>query len=202
MHTYIRLGNKIIVILALFSILINLLGCSSLIKRGIKEIKGADAFTTEIRPPDADKLRQYKYLLIDYKSIVGDRLPPDTIDLLYKYTKEKLLESPLLYELIDKDDLNKIKDRSTILIMRGIVIHYVSSDSLSKLLGKADHMIVRIELEDAATGKVIGISNQSVILESITRRGHEKLEELTEAIANSIKKWLSKSLFEKGKDES
>ncbi len=173
-----------------------LIGCyTSIIKRGIKEIKGADAYITEIKIPSRTKLTQYKYIFIEnYKNIMGNTIPPSLPARLHKYTYQELLKEAPRYVVVDSKTIKNI-DEQKLLIIRPTIIHYVSSGGISKILGKSHHIICRIELIDRTTKTIIGTANISVIIEAITRSKEWKENKLTHAVAENIKKWIDKHSY-------
>jgi len=80
------------------------------------------------------------------------------------------------------------------LLIRGKIIHYESSGTLGFALGPLEEVIVRTELVDKDTGKVLGLAN---CIGRTTERVNVGVEEKAEGLAKAFVKWIEARYPEK-----
>ena len=107
---------------------------------------------------------------------IGGRIPPEFVPLLEAAFPQQLRKAGL-----------PDSPGGRTLLLRGAVIHYESSSTMGFVLGPLEEAIVRTEMVDKATGKVLATAN---CLGRTEARVNAGAREKAEGVAKGMVKWI------------
>ena len=157
-------------------------GCTgTIIKETVGVARGAKGTFMPIQPVALDKkarpLGAYERFEIGrITDDIGGKTPGNFLALLPKAFEKQ----------IDKAKLpNKPGGKTA--VFQGKIIHYESSGTLGFALGPLEEVIVRAELVDKDSGKVLGVAN---CIGRTTERVNVGVDEKADGLAKAFVKWL------------
>jgi len=142
---------------------------------------GAKGTFLPIQPVAADKnarpLGAYQHFEIGtITDDIAGKTPGDFLGLLPAALEKQLKEA----------ELRKPTGTKT-LVLRGKIIHYESSGTLGFALGPLEEVIVRTEMVDKESNKVLGVAN---CIGRTTERVNVGVDEKAEGLAKAFVKWI------------
>jgi hypothetical protein len=185
-------GRKNLILLVMVGLMLtSMTGCGGGMfgfgaKRLLNEVKGGEGQLVIIKDPGPAALMEYQNVRIErFSSQIGSALPGYTTGVIHDAVVREMVKKPKLYNLVSPESQKK-----STLIIRGQIIHYQASSGISSVFSSFSQLICRVELVDAASGKIIGQANCVGLSKAIARSG---IEELSEGVAKAVKKWLTTS---------
>jgi hypothetical protein len=169
-------------------------GCvSRAIKEGIGTVRGAKGTFAPIKPLSAIKdepvLAQYaNFELGPIVDDLGGRTPAELWQFLPGEFQKALLKKRL-----------PVQPGGKTLLVRGRVIHYESASTLGMAIGPLEEVIVRTELVDKTTGKVLAVGNCIGRTEETVNFGVQKK---AEGLAKAFVAWIDAHYPKAGREES
>jgi hypothetical protein len=150
-------------------------GCMSrAISEGIGVVTGASGKVVNIAP--AKELQQYKGLKVDALTVTpGLKVPPGIPRLIGEEFVKVAAKKKLT------------PDGRPGLLVRGEVTNYETADAVDTAIGPLEECIVRAQLVDAETDKVLAVANLVSRAKSTTAGGEKNL---SEGIGKALSKWL------------
>ncbi len=170
-------------ILAIAAIMSATVGCTTVIKESIGIAKGAKGVYAPIRPAagSAQTRNLGEYTRIELGEIsdsIAGKVPPDLL---------RGLAVELDKQLSDKK-LPTSHGTGKTLVVQGEIIHYEDEKMLGMVLGPLEEVIVRMELIDKSTARVLGVAN---CIGRTTTRVNKGVRKKTEGLAKAIAKWIA-----------
>ena len=157
-------------------------GCMTGVKEGAALVMGAKGNVTELQPVAADRnarpLGAYqRFELGQITDDIGGRTPSQFLSLLRGKFNEQLAEAKLPNSPTGKT-----------LVIRGRIIHYESEDMFGMVTGPLEEVVVRAEMVDKDTGKVLGTAN---CIGRTTARVNKGVPKKAEGLAKAFVKWIA-----------
>jgi len=176
------MNRTTVLIIAIVVLSMAATGCMTGLKEGAALAMGAKGSVTEIQPVAADRdarpLGAYqRFELGQITDDIGGRTPSQFLSLLRAQFNEQLADSKLPNSPTGKT-----------LVIRGRIIHYESEDMFGMVTGPLEEVVVRAELVDKDTGKVLGTAN---CIGRTTARVNKGIGKKAEGLAKAFIKWIS-----------
>ena len=174
--------KNVLLVLVLFACSISC-GCMTGIKEVVGGVRGAKSPHLSIKPAVSDSTD--KYPLAGYTSFelgrfsdeIGGKVP---LNLMPIFRQEFVVQ-------LAENGLGSPRAGKT-LIVRGSILHYESSSTMSMVLGPLEEVVVRTELVDKDTGKVLAVAN---CLGRSTTRINRGVKKKAQGLAKSIAGWIA-----------
>ena len=156
--------------------------CTTAAQEGIGIVVGAKGIYVEIKPVASgkisDSLAAYdRFELEEFTDAFGGNVPP-----------QLLAQLPVKFE--QQLAARKIPNQSggKTLLIRGRIMHYEDKSTVGVVLGPIEEVLVRVELIDKSTGRVLGEAN---CLGRTTERVNIGVEKKAEGLAKAIADWIA-----------
>lgn len=156
-------------------------GCIAL-SEGVGAARGAKALYMQIRPDAATAagrplVRYTRFELGNFTDEIGGKVPPELMPYFRMEFKEQMEEHGLVSRASGKT-----------LLIRGQILHYEGSGTMGVLLSAVEEVIVRTELVDKSSGKVLAVANCIGRSKTRVNRGVDKK---AEGLAKSVAQWIA-----------
>jgi len=180
-------------LVALAALAILAQGCvGRAIKEGVGTVRGAKGTFAPIKPlseiKDQPVLAQYtNFELGPIVDDLGGRTPVELWQFLPGEFQKALLKKRL-----------PMQPGGKTLLVRGRVIHYESAGTLGMAIGPLEEVIVRTELVDKTTGKVLAVGNCIGRTEETVNSGVQKK---AEGLAKAFVAWIDAHYPKAGREE-
>ncbi|MFA5864175.1 MAG: hypothetical protein WC975_05750 [Phycisphaerae bacterium] len=183
-------SGKYVLWVLLLTALASCTGCQMFIaKRLLQEVRGGQSQLTIIKNASPSALIDYKRIKMgDFRNEMGRQFPSYAATEVRQAFIDQIVKNPRIYDLASENS-----NARSMLIMRGSIIHYQPTSAISGVMGGFSQLICRVELIDAATGKIIGVANCCGFSKAIARSG---VKELAAGAAKAMRKWLTKQSAE------
>jgi len=163
------------------------------IKEGVGTVRGAKGTFAPIRPLSEIKnepvLAQYaNFELGPISDDLGGKTPAE----LWQYLPGEFHEALLKKKL-------PMQPGGKTLLVRGRVIHYESAGTLGMAIGPLEEVIVRTELVDKSTGKVLAVGNCIGRTEETVNSGVQKK---AEGLAKAFVAWIDAHYPKTGREQT
>ena len=157
-------------------------GCGRAIGETLSVATGAKGIFTPIQPVAATKdqrpLGGYERIeLVRFSDDFGGKVPPALWDHLPREFQEQLAKKKL-----------PNRPQGKTLLLRGKILHYEDENLVGIVLGPLEEVVVRVELVDKATDKVLGVANCIGRTETSMNVGVAKK---AEGLAKALASWIA-----------
>ena len=157
-------------------------GCGTIVKEGVGVAMGAKGVFTPIQPVAATKdqrpLGGYERIeLVRFTDDFGGKVPPA----LWQH-----LPGEFQKQLAEKKLPNRPQGKT--LLLRGKILHYEDENLVGLVVGPLEEVVVRVELVDKASGKVLGVAN---CIGRTTTRVNSGVENKAEGLAKALASWIA-----------
>ena len=168
-------------------------GCGRAITEGIGTIRGAKGTYAPIKPLSEIKnepvLGAYSnFELGPIVDDIGGKTPAE----FWEYLPNEFYKAMLKKKL-------PMRAGGKTLVIRGRVVHYESASTLGMAIGPLEEVIVRTELVDKSTGKVLAVGNCIGRTEETVNSGVEKK---AEGLAKAFAGWIDAHYPKTGREEA
>lgn len=157
-------------------------GCMTFLTEGAGKVRGAKAPYMQIRPDAATAGRRplisyTRFELGSFTDGIGGKVPRELMPHFRKEFKRQM----------EKNSLISHPGGRTLLI-RGQILHYEGSGTMGVLLSAVEEVIVRAELVDKSSGKVLAVAN---CIGRSTTRVNRGVRKKAEGLAKSVAEWVA-----------
>jgi hypothetical protein len=175
--------KRIALCVALLAALTLLAGCSTLLKEGVGAIKGPKGIHAEVEPasttPGERPLDGYAQFELGSFSDRYNQLPAGFMSKVQVRFDRRIAQSDLPPSSTGKT-----------LILRGDVLYFEMSTMIGKAFGPLEEVIVRTEMVDKQSGRVIAVAN---CIGRTTNRVNLGLDAKADGLAKAFTDWILKN---------
>ncbi len=124
-------------------------GCTSrVIKEGFGAVRGAKGVHVALQPLPGSLAEYGSFELGEFRDDFGGKMPPQLLAMLPVKFNEQLQKADL-----------PLRAGGPTAIVRGTILHYEAAGLVGNVFGPLEEVVARVELVDAASGRVLGTAN-------------------------------------------
>ncbi|MCE5326952.1 MAG: hypothetical protein LLG01_11120 [Planctomycetaceae bacterium] len=157
-------------------------GCGTAISEGAGKAFGPEGVVVPIHPSTlstAEPLREYsRFELGTFTNDIAGQLPADLLGQFRAHFPEMLAKYKVATGTGGKT-----------LLIRGVVLNYEGSGSLAVITSAVEEVVVRTELVDKESGRVLATAN---CIGRSTTRVNRGIDKKAEGLAKAVAKWIAK----------